>query len=257
MCDTKDERWTAWIFQVVAALTSLQSAYDLVHNDLHTNNIVWSGTAETHLYYHIYGAMGGDRYYRVPTYGRIFKIIDFGRATFRLPQDKKSMTWIPDVYAPGADADGQYNCGTYFVKGKPKVVPNRSFDLCRLAVAMLESLWPDKPKTTENSRPMTKESGHVQYETVSPIWNLLWMWLTDKDGKNFLRSPDGRERYPEFDLYCAIAANSENAVPAQQLTAPVFDGSFKIRQKDLPSDAQIWKLQAHPPKQKHKQTDLD
>lgn len=240
--ETKEERWTAWIFQVVAALTAAQQSFDLIHNDLHTNNVVWSGTAETHLYYHIQGAPGGDRHYRVPTYGRIFKIIDFGRATFRPPHEK-AQTWIPDVYSPDADAGGQYNCGPYYDKDKPKVMPNRSFDLCRLSVAMLETLWENQPAVKEPAQKMTAEPGRIQNETVSPLWNLLWLWLTDNEGKNFLRSPNGRERYPEFDLYCAIAESSENAVPAQQLTMPLFDEAFKVRTKDIPSDAIIWKLQ--------------
>jgi hypothetical protein len=245
MQETKEERWTAWIFQVIAALTVGQQLYDLVHNDLHTNNVAWSGTGETHLYYHVQGAIGGDRFYRVPTYGRVFKIIDFGRATFRPPiSNKNNQVWYPDVYAPGADAAGQYNCGPYYEHGKPKVVPNRSFDLCRLAVAMLETLWPSTPESSKPLNVLTKEEGLLQNETVSPLWNLMWLWLTDKDGKNVLRGPNGRERYPEFDLYCAIAQNVNNAVPAQQLTLPLFDACFKCRRKDIPTDATIWKLHA-------------
>jgi len=239
MKETKEARWTAWMFQVIAALTVVQDKYDLIHNDLHTNNITWSGTAETHLYYHVGGAAGGDRYYKVPTYGRIFKIIDFGRATFREPGGR---TWFPDVYGPEADAEGQYNCGPFFDQSKPKVVPNPSFDLCRLAVAMLESIWPEKPAIKEPKKQMTSEPGFTQYETVSPLWNLLWLWLTDKEGRNFLRLPNGRERYPEFDLYCAIAKSSNNAVPSQQLTLPLFDEAYKIRQKDVPGDVTTWKL---------------
>ena len=242
MQETKEARWTAWMFQVIAGLTVAQGTYDFVHNDLHTNNVMWCGTGITHLYYKITGAAGGDRVYRVPTYGRIFKIIDFGRATFRPPHEK-AQTWIPDVYSPEADAGGQYNCGPYYDKDKPKVMPNRSFDLCRLSVAMLETLWENQPAVKEPARKMTAEPGRIQNETVSPLWNLLWLWLTDNEGKNFLRSPNGRERYPEFDLYCAIAESSENAVPAQQLTMPLFDEAFKIRTKDIPSDATVWKLQ--------------
>jgi hypothetical protein len=246
MIETKELRWTAWIFQVVAALTVAQQHFDLIHNDLHTNNIVWTGTGETHLYYKIHGAAGGDRIYKVPTYGRLFKIIDFGRATFRVPQEKglgSGPTWFPDVYAPSNDAGGQYNCGSYYDKTKPKVSPNKSFDLCRMAVAMLDAVWPSQPEDREPARILTKEPGRIQNETVSPIWNTLWLWLQDKEGRNILKLPNGRERYPEFDLYCAIAANSENAVPGQQLTLPVFEG-FKVRPKDVPSETKIWDLQA-------------
>jgi len=245
MQETKEARWTAWMFQVIAALTTAQATYDFVHNDLHTNNVMWCGTGMTHLYYKITGAAGGDRVYRVPTYGRIFKIIDFGRATFRPPTaSKKSAVWIPDAYAPGADAEGQYNCGQYFKQGAPKIGPNRSFDLSRLAVAILDTLWLDQPAEQEPKKVLTREPGLIQHETVSPLWNLLWLWLTDDKGCNVLRSPNGEERYPEFDLYCAIARDVHNAVPAAQLTLPLFDSAFKVRAKDVPADAKVWSLQA-------------
>jgi len=246
MRETKEQRWTAWIFQVIAALTVAQQCYEFVHNDLHTNNVMWTGTGETHLYYHVTGAVGGDRFYRVPTFGRIMKVIDFGRATFRPPSSSTDKRlWIPDVYAPDAVAGGQYNCGQYFEQGQPKVAPNKSFDLCRLAVAILETLWDtDRMVPAEPRRVLTKEPGHTQPETTSPLWNMLWLWLTDKNGRNVMRSPDGSERYPHFDLYCAIARDIQNAVPAQQLTLPLFDSAFRCSRKDIPADATIWKLQA-------------
>ena len=247
MQETKEARWTAWMFQVIAGLTTAQAAYDFVHNDLHTNNVMWCGTGITHIYYKITGSPGGDRVYRVPTYGRIFKIIDFGRATFRPPtasSSKKSAVWIPDAYAPGADAEGQYNCGPYFKTGAPKIGPNRSFDLSRLAVAILDTLWLDQPAEREPKKVLTREPGLVQHETVSPLWNLLWLWLTDDKGRNVLRLPNGDERYPEFDLYCAIARDVHNAAPAAQLTLPLFDSAFKVRAKDVPADAKMWNLQA-------------
>jgi hypothetical protein len=248
MRETKEQRWTAWVFQVIAALAAAQQNYDFVHNDLHTNNVMWCGTGETHLYYHVTGGSGGDRYYKVPTYGRIFKIIDFGRATFRPPaigmSGGSNHLWMPDAYAPGADAGGQYNCGPYFEQGKPKVQPNRSFDLCRLAVAILDTLWEEEPVAMTPTKVLTREPGRIQHETTSPLWNLLWLWLTDKDGKNVLRNPEDNERYPEFDLYCAIARDVHNAVPAQQLTLPLFDSAFRCRRKDIPAEAVVWKLQA-------------
>lgn len=246
MRQTKENRWTAWIFQVIAGLAAAQQAYDFVHNDLHTNNIMWTGTGQTHLYYHITGAPGGDRYYRVPTYGRIMKIIDFGRATFRPPAAATAnRLWLPDAYAPEGDAHGQHNCGAYFRQGEPKVVPNKSFDLCRLAVAMLDTLWPEPPAAVQPRRVLTREPGRIQHETESPLWNLLWLWLTDRNGQNVLVAPDGSERYPNFNLYCAIARDVQNAVPAQQLTLPLFDGSFRCRKRDIPDDAWVWRLQAH------------
>jgi hypothetical protein len=245
MRETMEARWTAWLFQVVAGLAVAQKEYDFVHNDLHTNNVMWCGTGETHLYYHVTGAPGGDRWYRVPTYGRIMKIIDFGRATFRPPimAPAGKHIWVPDAYAKGADAWGQYNFGPYMNREEPKVMPNKSFDLCRLAVAILDTLWLEKPADASGNKILTREPGRVTYETVSPLWNLLWLWLTDKEGKNVLLSPDDTERYPQFDLYCAIARNVTNAVPGAQLTLPLFDRAFRCAKRDVPADAHVWRVQ--------------
>ena len=196
------------------------------------------------IYYRISSNSGGGaRVFRVPTYGMIMKIIDFGRATFRPPGAEAP--WISDAYAPDADAGGQYNCGRYMETGEPRVDPNPSFDLCRLAVAMLDSLWgPGELELREPRRVLTQEPGRTQYETVSPLWNLMWLWLTDRDGRNVLRTPTGRERYPEFDLHCAIARDIVNAVPAQQLTLPLFDEAFRVTEGDVPVGAMVWGLQA-------------
>jgi hypothetical protein len=73
------------------------------------------------------------------------------------------------------------------------------------------------------------------------------LWLTDRDGRNMLRNVDNTERYPNFDLYCAIARNAVNAVPAQQLTLPLFDAAYRCRRRDIPADATIYRLQAETP----------
>jgi hypothetical protein len=174
------------------------------------------------------------------TFGRIMKIIDFGRATFRPPMAARA--WIPDAYAPDADAGGQYNCDPYYMHGQPKVSPNKSFDLCRLAVAVLDTIWEKAMPLAADHKVLTKEPGRTQAETTSPLWNLMWLWLTDRHGKNILLAPDGSERYPQFDLYCAIARDAQNAVPAQQLTAPLFDEPYRCRRKDIPAEAVIYTL---------------
>jgi hypothetical protein len=108
---------------------------------------------------------------------------------------------------------------------------------------MLETLWDlgCRPDDALPRKQLTREPGRTQNETVSPLWNLLWLWLTDREGRNVLRSPDGSERYPSFDLYVAIARDAENAVPAQQLTLPLFDGSFSVLKADVPA-GNVWRL---------------
>jgi hypothetical protein len=113
-----------------------------------------------------------------------------------------------------------------------------------LAVAILDTLWPSVADPVVPNKVLTREAGRTQLETQSPLWNLMWLWLTDKHGKNILYSPDGSERYPQFDLYCAIAKDAQNAVPAQQLTLPLFDSAFRCRRKDIPAEATLWRLSA-------------
>jgi hypothetical protein len=111
-------------------------------------------------------------------------------------------------------------------------------------VSILDALWFEgHPKPAEPKRVLTREPGRTQHETVSALWNLLWLWLTDDAGTNILRNPDDSERYPQFDLYCAIARDAHNAVPSQQLTLPLFDSAFRIQKNDVPTDVHVWELE--------------
>jgi len=214
----KDEHWTAWLFQIVAALTCAQHMFGFCHNDLHSNNVMWSKTEDTHITYRIHNKK--EVYtMRVPTYGKMMKIIDFGRASYTLPGG----FFISDAFYPGNDAAEQYNCEPFYdSKAGPRLEPNPSFDLCRLSVSLIDSLFPERPTAASPARIMSKEPGKMYTETVSPVYNLLWSWLLDDEGMNVLRTPDGEERYPEFDLYCALAADVHGAVPKHQLLKPLF-----------------------------------
>ena len=238
--DTKEQRWTAWLFQVIAALAVAQKEYHFVHNDLHTNNIMWSWTSEPTLYYELKDALGGPRIYAVPTFGRIFKIIDFNRATFHL--GKRGGFFISDAFEEEGDAAGQYNCPPYFNQKHNRVDPNPSFDLVRLACSLMDSLFEDSPDESKPARVLTEEPGLKVMETKSPLFNLLWMWLQQKDGYNVLKNTNGTERFPGFDLYKIIGHNCSNAIPCEQITKPIFDTKFRINKKDLPTEAFLWPL---------------
>jgi hypothetical protein len=240
IADSKEQRWTAWLFQVIAALAVAQKEYHFVHNDLHTNNIMWSWTAEPTLFYELKDALGGSRVYAVPTYGRLFKIIDFNRATFHL--GKRGGFFISDAFEDEGDAAGQYNCPPYHNAKHTRVDPNPSFDLVRLACSLIESLFDTDPEEVEPQNVMTEEPGIKVYETKSPLFNLLWHWLQQKDGYNVLKNANGTERFPGFDLYKIIGHNCRNAIPCEQITKPIFDSKFRINKKDLPKDAFLWTL---------------
>ena len=239
LAETKEARWAAWLFQVIAALTEAQHYFGFVHNDLHSNNIMWSGTGQTHLYYRV--NKGKEAFYmKVPTYGRIMKIIDFGRASYHLPDP--AGFFISDAFFPGNDAAEQYNCEPFYDEKEGKrIEPNRSFDLARLSISMIESLYQDRPATTTPTRIMSKEPGKIYTETVSAVYNLLWEWLQDDEGRNILRLPDGEERYPDFDLYKALAADVHRAIPSKQIEKALFSG-YRCTKEDIPAEERVYDL---------------
>ena len=73
-----DEEWEAALMQIVLTLATYQKAFAFTHNDLHTNNVMFNETDKKFIYY-----LFNKKFYKVPTFGRIFKIIDFGRAIYK------------------------------------------------------------------------------------------------------------------------------------------------------------------------------
>ncbi len=233
-----ETHWKSWIFQVIAALDVAQYYFGFAHNDLHTNNVMWSKTDKEFLYYRV-NRGSATWFLRVPTYGYVMKIIDFGRASFWMPEP--AGFFISDAFFPGNDACNQYNCDPFFdPKNGKRIDPNPSFDLSRLSVSMLETLFPERPAVATPIKIMSREGSKTYTETVSPLYNLMWEWLIDDAGKSILRTPEGEERYPDFDLYSAIAGEVHKAVPAHQIDKPIFaDYKFK---GPLPSNEVIYDL---------------
>ena len=209
-----EQQWTAWLFQIIAALSCLQTLIGFTHNDLHTNNIVWIKTSEEYLYY----TSRSGTYFKVPTFGIIFRIIDFGRAIFTI---NKTM-YISDDFKDDNDAGGQYIFKPLVARCKNEVRPNPSFDLCRLAVSMIDGVFPKKPEKKVGGAILSNEDGLVVYETKSHLYNLIWSWMIDDSGCNIYINPDGTERFPDFDLYKYIARHIHNAIPSQQFTKEAF-----------------------------------
>jgi len=213
--DEWEARWTAWIFQVICALCQIQSLWAMTHNDLHSNNILWTPTDKEFLYY----KTKDGRTWRVPTYGKLFRIIDFGRAIYT----HNNILCISDDYWPDNEAGTQYNFGPLYDPKEPRAYPNASFDLCRLSVSILEALFLENPPPNKpDGAVLSSEEGLLQRETTSELFNVMWSWLIDDDGRNVLWEPDQSERYPGFDLYRVIAQKVKNAVPREQLDKAPF-----------------------------------
>jgi hypothetical protein len=165
-------------------------------------------TTEEFIYY-----LYKDQYYKVPTYGRIFKIIDFGRAVYKF----RSQLICSDSFNPKGDAATQYNFGPYFNPNKPVVEPNRSFDLCRFACALFDYFIHDIRKVEKICK-------------SDPVVSLIVKWTMDDKGRNVLYKSSGEERYPDFKLYKMISRSVHNHIPSTQIHDPLFD-QYKITYK--------------------------
>jgi hypothetical protein len=190
--DLPDHELIAALFQVIMILLTYQKVFDFTHNDLHTNNIMFIETDEKYLYY-----CYENVYYKVPTYGKIFKIIDFGRSIYKY----QGVQIVSDSFGPNGDAKTQYNIPPYVNESKPLLYPNYSFDLCRLGCSLYDIFEPNDK---------------------SPVKKLIDEWCKDDKGRNILYKKDGGERYPDFKLYKMIARTVHEHTPKNQLNRDLF-----------------------------------
>jgi hypothetical protein len=219
---TNDE-WFSALMQVIMTLITYQKSFNLTHNDLHTNNVMYNETSLKHIYY-----LYKKKYYKVPTFGKLFKIIDFGRAIYKY----NSKVFCSDSFQAGGDASGQYNTEPYFNDKKPRLEPNPSFDLCRLACSIFDFVVDDVSDVKDLSK-------------CEPIVRLITEWCIDDNGINVLYKNNGEERYPDFKLYKMIARCVHNHTPQAQLDRPEF-ANYIIDKKKLPKDALIVDIDSIP-----------
>ena len=212
----EDKEWISCLFQVIIILSVYQKTFAFTHNDLHTNNIMFIPTDRQFLYYCFNGT-----YYKVPTYGKIYKIIDYGRAIYKF----NGKIMCSDSFHPKGDAASQYNCEPYFDSKRPRLEPNVSFDLCRLACCIFDFFIEDVSQTK-------------QIIKKNKIAALIYSWLLDDKGRNILYKNDGEERYPEFKLYKMIARSIHNAIPEQQLNNELFQ-KFIVSKKSINKKTKI------------------
>ena len=198
--DLKEEEWLSAFMQIFMILITYQKAFHFTHNDLHTNNVMYNSTDKKYLYY-----CYKKKYYKVPTFGRIFKIIDFGRSIFKF----KGNLFCSDSFQLGGDAASQYNTEPFFNEKKPRLEPNFSFDICRLACSIFDLLIEDISHANDLSK-------------LSTLKRLVVEWCLDDKGINLLYKNNGVDRYPDFKLYKMIARYVHNHTPQLQLERPEF-----------------------------------
>ena len=152
-----------------------------------------------------------NTYYKVPTYGKIYKIIDFGRSIYSLNEHYL----FSDSFSSTGDAYGQYNCDPYYNSKKNRVLPNKSFDLVRLGCSLFDYFFEDIKQTKEN---------------LNNVKTLINYWCLDDNNKNILYKNNNTDRYPDFKLYKMISRTVHNKVPEEQLDNTLFT-CFKLTEK--------------------------
>ncbi len=160
-----------------------------------------------------------DTIYKVPTYGKIYKIIDFGRSIYKY----NDRVFCSDSFGPGGDASTQYNCEPFFNENKPRLEPNNAFDLCRLGTSIFDFMMDIDDK----------------YDDLDELQKIIYEWCMDDNGKNVLYRKNGEERYPSFKLYKMIARTVHTHTPEAQLTKPFF---AKYECKDDITDVSVFSV---------------
>jgi hypothetical protein len=188
--DIHPDELTSALMQIIMILITYQNVYQFTHNDLHTNNVMFVSTDLPYLHYYYKGI-----YYKVPTFGKLFKLIDYGRAIYTF-QNKR---FVSNSFHEDGDAATQYNLEPFFDCSEPPIPPNYSFDLCRLACSILEGI-----------------------QESDGIYKVVEEWSKDDNGESVLLTPEGFERYPDFELYRMIARTVHHHTPDAQLERPLF-----------------------------------
>jgi hypothetical protein len=201
--DLSKEEWFSAFMQIIMILITYQKAFAFTHNDLHTNNVMYNSTKKKFLYYKYKNIV-----YKVPTFGRIYKIIDFGRSIYKF----QGQLFCSDSFQTGGDAATQYNTEPYLNINKPRIEPNYSFDLCRLACSIYDYLVVSEEDEDESS----------ESNNLNQVKELIIEWCLDDKGINMLYKNNGSDRYPDFKLYKMIARHVHKHTPQAQLERLVF-----------------------------------
>ena len=220
--DVRMEELESAMFQVIVMLYTYQSVYKFTHNDLHTNNIMYVHTDLEFLTYKINGNC-----YKIPTFGKIYKIIDFGRSIYTV-NDK---VLCSDSFSEHGMAHTQYNFGPFLNPKKPVLEPNYSFDLCRLGCSILDFI--------------IDELDDIDKFRKIPIYDLIISWIYDDNGTNILYKKNGDDRYPEFKLYKMIARIVHNHTPLKQLDHECFKKYVSTNLTDVMDIDELIKTQVH------------
>jgi hypothetical protein len=193
------------VFQIFSAIVTMNSLLGMKHNDLHLGNIMLSIANESHIYYSFENV-----YYKVPTYGYVIKIIDWGRATYNFNGHKG----YNNIFQ--SECFGQYVFPYIHNKGLSPLLPEKN-------------RWTDITMISHNLLNLLKD-----YRD-SEIGKLLYSNITAKDGTVL-----NVESF-KWGLYTDISQKKFDICPKRLFRDNVFK-SYKIKKSKIPMNAQIYEI---------------
>ena len=197
--DISNEEWLSFIFQIIAALTIVQKYFNACHNDLHTSNVMFSYTEQKYIYYEY-----KKNIYKVPTYGKILKIIDWGRSSY----DFNNIKGKNNVYNSDGPTFGQNIYNRINLQNKKPIPYNLSADLSLFISNLIENdTFPKK----------------------GALYTYAKSLLKDKHGTSFYHDEF------DFNFYMDCSKYSYKGIPNKQIEHTLFK-TFKISKKKANKD---------------------
>ena len=201
-----NEEWKTILFEIIFGLAVAQKRLYFVHNDLHSDNIMFKKIDKEYKYY-----KNDKKYFKVPTFFRETKIIDFARGIVKVNNN----LFFSDVFKTDGDAGGQYN---YLHKTKYNLKHkklNFSFDLARLATTLTEYI--------------------DDIDEQKELYDFIIGMCVDKNGENLNDLED------DFGIYISICENACNAIPKKLIENDIFK-RFLVNIEDIPEGEHIYQL---------------
>tara|TARA_B100000953_G_C17918242_1_gene389877 strand:+ start:130 stop:660 length:531 start_codon:yes stop_codon:yes gene_type:complete len=169
---------------------------------------MYTSTEKTYLYYKF-----NNIYYKVPTFGYLFKIIDFGRSIFTF----HNKVFFNDTFEKHGEAEGQYTPPFNQLNFKDKEKSNRieqnfHFDLCRLAITILE---------------VCEFNSSMNYHNKQSFVDFIYNMTLTKDGGSLFNLEDN------FNMYISISKYAANSHPKNIIQNIIFN-SYRIKKKEFP-----------------------
>ena len=199
-----EKEWESILFQIIYTLYVSWVYFKLTHNDLHLGNILFKPTNEEFLYYKVM-----DKYYKIPTYGYIVKIIDWNRATFSL----NGTYFKNECFDRDGDCYGQFIFPENYYYCKNIILPNEHSDLALLASSIISE-------------------GNIKEGTK--IYEIVKGWCTNKYG---VCVP---HKYTEFNMY-KESSKCKNSNPETLFNSPIFS-QYRILEKDISVENTVYNV---------------